>query len=427
SATAVSLSTPSVVAHHSPYELYEMRIRGTAFLYHQVRCMTAILFEIGMGYESESLVEDLLDVPTLKDMGIEGTVKESVRDGAQAQEDDEMCLEEAEEDEDEGEEDEEGLEPNVSEEDKGVWKHKHLSELTKEQIGFVSKSLETLDKHSTQGFSTDSRPFMYALKPHYNMTPDFPLILWEIEYDTLHFTAHRRALIHTMSLLHAMITRSVVKQGMLRLLQRKCLDIGMEVSKQDKLNEERRKQATAEKRRRKKHRVRESKKISTHLHSTVPNNVSLTEPSSVPTTLTTKKDKSKKEEEEPSSTASCPLCSERIHQASKDSLYKTSWPSPIPKPPEHVYEHVQLSKHTCIRQEDPILPFRECIPSEYKGSTYFPLTLMATHGCSAATPLRKRLPMNRRKKEMGNSSKVATVLVREKRMRECREGVFEGK
>ncbi|GKT27722.1 Pseudouridine synthase I, TruA like protein, partial [Aduncisulcus paluster] len=95
SATAVSLSTPSVVAHHSPYELYEMRIRGTAFLYHQVRCMTAILFEIGMGYESESLVEDLLDVPTLKDMGIEGTVKESVRDGAQAQEDDEMCLEEA--------------------------------------------------------------------------------------------------------------------------------------------------------------------------------------------------------------------------------------------------------------------------------------------------------------------------------------------
>eukprot|EP01064_Diplonema_japonicum_P010971 TRINITY_DN1821_c0_g1_i1.p1 TRINITY_DN1821_c0_g1~~TRINITY_DN1821_c0_g1_i1.p1 ORF type:complete len:416 (+),score=112.89 TRINITY_DN1821_c0_g1_i1:46-1293(+) len=43
-------------------EVYVLTITGTAFLYHQVRCMTAILFAIGEGLEDVDLVSKLLDV-----------------------------------------------------------------------------------------------------------------------------------------------------------------------------------------------------------------------------------------------------------------------------------------------------------------------------------------------------------------------------
>ncbi|KAJ1699531.1 hypothetical protein LUZ63_008043 [Rhynchospora breviuscula] len=42
-------------------ELWELRIRGSAFLWHQVRCMVAVLFMIGQGFESPDIIDTLLD------------------------------------------------------------------------------------------------------------------------------------------------------------------------------------------------------------------------------------------------------------------------------------------------------------------------------------------------------------------------------
>ena len=74
-----SSSHPSIPAHldstyngvmepstHQPslqgIQLYTFTVRGSAFLWHQVRCMIAILFLIGQGLEKPSLIKELLDV-----------------------------------------------------------------------------------------------------------------------------------------------------------------------------------------------------------------------------------------------------------------------------------------------------------------------------------------------------------------------------
>lgn len=43
-------------------ELWAMTIKGSAFLWHQVRCMVAVLFLIGQGLESPFVVDSLLDI-----------------------------------------------------------------------------------------------------------------------------------------------------------------------------------------------------------------------------------------------------------------------------------------------------------------------------------------------------------------------------
>ncbi|KAM0871278.1 hypothetical protein ACQ4PT_039514 [Festuca glaucescens] len=43
-------------------ELWAMTIKGSAFLWHQVRCMVAVLFLIGQGLESTFVVDSLLDI-----------------------------------------------------------------------------------------------------------------------------------------------------------------------------------------------------------------------------------------------------------------------------------------------------------------------------------------------------------------------------
>ncbi|XP_057775881.1 uncharacterized protein LOC130994809 isoform X3 [Salvia miltiorrhiza] len=42
-------------------ELWAMKIKGSAFLWHQIRCMVAILFLIGQGLESSNVIDELLD------------------------------------------------------------------------------------------------------------------------------------------------------------------------------------------------------------------------------------------------------------------------------------------------------------------------------------------------------------------------------
>uniref|UniRef100_A0A8C7EFL4 tRNA pseudouridine(38/39) synthase n=1 Tax=Nothoprocta perdicaria TaxID=30464 RepID=A0A8C7EFL4_NOTPE len=45
-----------------PFRLYQFEVSGLAFLYHQVRCMMAILFLVGQGLEQPEIIDELLDV-----------------------------------------------------------------------------------------------------------------------------------------------------------------------------------------------------------------------------------------------------------------------------------------------------------------------------------------------------------------------------
>ncbi|NXN99915.1 PUS3 synthase, partial [Rhinopomastus cyanomelas] len=49
-------------ALQDPFHLCQFEVTGQAFLYHQVRCMMAILFLIGQGLESPDIINKLLDV-----------------------------------------------------------------------------------------------------------------------------------------------------------------------------------------------------------------------------------------------------------------------------------------------------------------------------------------------------------------------------
>lgn len=48
------------------HQLYAIKIKGSAFLWHQVRCMVAVLFMIGQGLESPEVIDALLDTRTLR-------------------------------------------------------------------------------------------------------------------------------------------------------------------------------------------------------------------------------------------------------------------------------------------------------------------------------------------------------------------------
>ncbi|OMH81280.1 tRNA pseudouridine(38/39) synthase [Zancudomyces culisetae] len=41
---------------------YQFRVKGTAFLWHQVRCLVAILFLVGQGLESPSIISKMMDI-----------------------------------------------------------------------------------------------------------------------------------------------------------------------------------------------------------------------------------------------------------------------------------------------------------------------------------------------------------------------------
>ncbi|KAK2761249.1 hypothetical protein FQN54_001771 [Arachnomyces sp. PD_36] len=64
---ASSSSPPSTIENESDNnpsaaKIYTFTVHGSAFLWHQVRHMVSILFLIGQGFESPSLIKDLLDV-----------------------------------------------------------------------------------------------------------------------------------------------------------------------------------------------------------------------------------------------------------------------------------------------------------------------------------------------------------------------------
>ncbi|GAN05240.1 tRNA pseudouridine(38/39) synthase-like [Mucor ambiguus] len=62
--TVVSLDIKPVTAAFSDNEFYQVELKGTAFLWHQVRCIMAILFLVGQKLEKPEVVQELLDINT---------------------------------------------------------------------------------------------------------------------------------------------------------------------------------------------------------------------------------------------------------------------------------------------------------------------------------------------------------------------------
>ena len=60
-------SSAAQTAYGNPYHVHqlpiiEVEIRGLSFLWHQIRCIMAVLFLVGKGLEEESIVSTLLDI-----------------------------------------------------------------------------------------------------------------------------------------------------------------------------------------------------------------------------------------------------------------------------------------------------------------------------------------------------------------------------
>lgn len=45
-----------------PYQMFQLKVRGSGFLWHQIRCIVAVLYDIGLGHEDPSVIYELLDV-----------------------------------------------------------------------------------------------------------------------------------------------------------------------------------------------------------------------------------------------------------------------------------------------------------------------------------------------------------------------------
>ncbi|GAP88610.1 putative pseudouridylate synthase 3 [Rosellinia necatrix] len=59
---STTASPPSPPPRESFPKVYYFHVRGSAFLWHQIRCMVAVLFLVGQGLEAPSAIEALLDV-----------------------------------------------------------------------------------------------------------------------------------------------------------------------------------------------------------------------------------------------------------------------------------------------------------------------------------------------------------------------------
>uniref|UniRef100_A0AC34RCD9 tRNA pseudouridine synthase n=1 Tax=Panagrolaimus sp. JU765 TaxID=591449 RepID=A0AC34RCD9_9BILA len=44
------------------YQMFQLKIKGSGFLWHQIRCIVAVLYDVGLGLEDSSVVTDLLDI-----------------------------------------------------------------------------------------------------------------------------------------------------------------------------------------------------------------------------------------------------------------------------------------------------------------------------------------------------------------------------
>lgn len=57
-----SYTVKSPTSDDNPFNLCEMEITGFAFLWHQVRCMAAVLLLVGLGHEKPEIIDELLNI-----------------------------------------------------------------------------------------------------------------------------------------------------------------------------------------------------------------------------------------------------------------------------------------------------------------------------------------------------------------------------
>ena len=62
SVNAKALEKGATANDDSPFDLCVLTIKGKAFLWHQIRCIVAVLFRVGSGRESPDIVSELLDI-----------------------------------------------------------------------------------------------------------------------------------------------------------------------------------------------------------------------------------------------------------------------------------------------------------------------------------------------------------------------------
>ncbi|ORY94331.1 pseudouridine synthase [Lobosporangium transversale] len=64
--TIMAISIDTVPEHEFPMtqgrEFYQLTLRGSAFLWHQVRCMMAVLFAVGQGLEEPEVIDQMMDI-----------------------------------------------------------------------------------------------------------------------------------------------------------------------------------------------------------------------------------------------------------------------------------------------------------------------------------------------------------------------------
>lgn len=64
--TCIIYSLQQLLTYVAGYKICELTLIGKAYLWHQVRCIVGVLFLIGSGKESPSVVKQLLDVDNCK-------------------------------------------------------------------------------------------------------------------------------------------------------------------------------------------------------------------------------------------------------------------------------------------------------------------------------------------------------------------------
>ncbi|KAI0432652.1 pseudouridine synthase [Xylaria sp. FL1042] len=60
--TTTTTTTPTPTTQENFPKVYYFHVRGSAFLWHQIRCMVSVLFAVGQGLEDASVIDALLDV-----------------------------------------------------------------------------------------------------------------------------------------------------------------------------------------------------------------------------------------------------------------------------------------------------------------------------------------------------------------------------
>lgn len=150
-------------------QMYVLNLRGTAFLYHQVRHITAILFLVGAGLEKPSIIDELLNVKSngvFVDRIIAAEVSGlDINDGSDVAETTLPTL--------------------VTSEASGAPQNslvQRYQEVRKKYETSNGDLLSEFDRDTINRFEALRDLYVFDRKPIYGMAMDRPLMLWECGY-----------------------------------------------------------------------------------------------------------------------------------------------------------------------------------------------------------------------------------------------------